>query len=96
MADDQLTPLQLGQALTLLSSGVRELTTQLIELRTEMRTALRLLSERSELDRGEIREFARDVKVALRESASSESQEMRVARIDTPLPPKPRHGRPRS
>lgn len=104
MSDTQLTPLQLGQALTLLSSSVRELTTQVIEHRTElaqfkqeMRSKLEALSNRVEIDRDGLREFARDVKLALRESASSDSQEMRAARIDTPLPPAPppKHGRTR-
>jgi outer membrane murein-binding lipoprotein Lpp len=92
MADDtQLTPLQLGQALTLLSGSVRELTTQVIELRAKVED----LTQRYERDREEIRTFARDAKQALEESASSRSQELRAARIDTPLPPPPplRHGR---
>ncbi len=89
MGDEvQLTPLQLGQILTNLNASVRELTTQLIELRTKVE----LLARSIETDRQQIREFARDVKRALGESASSQSQELRVARIDTPLPPVPRHG----
>jgi hypothetical protein len=90
MADDsQLTPLQLGQALTLLSGSVRELTTQLIEMRAELRAQ----RERAESDRESMRKFTTAVRNALRESASSHSQELRAARIDTPLPPPPiRHG----
>jgi hypothetical protein len=89
MSDDtQLTPLQLGQALTLLSSSVRELTTQMIELRTKFD----LLAQSFEVDRQNLSKFTHEVKLVLREAASSDSQEMRAARLDTPLPPAPRHG----
>lgn len=93
MADDtQLSPLQLWQALTLLSASVRELTTQVIELRGKVDA----LTLRYENDRDEIRTFARDAKSALEQAATSQSQEMRAARIDTPLPPPlTRHGRAR-
>jgi phosphoenolpyruvate carboxylase len=93
MADDQqLTPLQLGQALTLMSQSIRELTTQMIELRTKFD----LLAHSFEVDRQSLSKFANEVKTVLREAASSDSQEMRVARIDTPLPPPlTRHGRTR-
>ncbi len=98
MADDQLTPLQLGQILLNLNTSVRELTTQTIKLRQELRVvALRQdnLAASVELDRAALFRFAKEIKAALSEAATSESQEMRAARIDTPLPPLPRHGPPR-
>lgn len=86
--DTQLTPLQLGQILTNLNTSVRELTTQVIELRAQVNG----LTGRYERDRSDLRTFARDVKRTLGESAASRSQEMRAANIDTPLPPPPHHG----
>jgi predicted nucleic acid-binding Zn-ribbon protein len=99
MSDPQLPPLQLGQALTMLTSCVRNLSHQVGDLRTELgelKAKIDTLTGRVEIDRDGLREFARDVKTALREAATSKSQEMRAARIDTPLPPAlPKHGRTR-
>jgi hypothetical protein len=96
MSDPTVPPLQLGQILTMLSAEIRDLKRLVGDLRNDIARD----RERSDIDRAELREFAKSVKTALHESASSESQEMRVARIDTPLPPAPRptaprHGKPR-
>jgi ABC-type transporter Mla subunit MlaD len=99
MADD-VAILQLGQLLTNLNNTMR----QLAERQNDTNAAVdriclavdRLTTE-CQHDRAQMRKFAAEVKNALLENASSKSQELRAARIDTPVPPVPPpvHGRPR-
>jgi len=91
MTDPTVPPLQLGQILTMLSTEIRDLKRMVGDLRTDVAT----LSTRMDLDRAELREFGKAVKTVLLESATTDSQEMRAARIATPLPPTPHGRRPR-
>ncbi len=104
MADEQLTPLQLGQVLNLLSSTVRDLAKSqaALAIRQQETTdavnhlveVVEKLASDTRHDRAQLRKLAREVKQALLDNATSQSQEMRAARIDTPIPPLPprKHG----
>lgn len=100
MADD-LAILQLGQLLTNLNNTMREVAKRQSDINATLErlgSSVDSLALECQHDREQMRKFAADVKRALLENASSESQEMRAARIDTPVPlgpPALRHGRPR-
>src|SRR5690606_15259388 len=100
MADD-LAILQLGQLLTNLNNTMREGAQRQSDINSEvkqLRDSVDKLSTEMQHDRAQLHKFASEVKSALLENASSKSQELRAARIDTPVPPVPppiRHGRSR-